>query len=74
MALQAEDLGQNIFIDELVKNDIVPTKYAIVKVKFDVKTGYSVLVNLNYKGHGLAAGTEISDVKGLNHYGLGRIR
>lgn len=70
VALQAEDLGQNIFIDELVKNDIVPTKYAIVKVKFDVKTGHSLLVNLNYKDRELAAGTEISDVKGLNRYGL----
>ena len=70
VALQAEDLGQNIFIEDLVRNDIVPTKFAVVKVEFNVKTGHSVLVNLNYNGHELAAGTEISDVANLNRYGL----
>src|SRR5690606_21504517 len=54
VALQAEDLAQNISIDDLVKTDIVRTKYAIVKVKFDVKTGHSVLVNLTFKGKELA--------------------
>lgn len=70
VALQAEDLGQNLFIEDLVRNDIVPTKYAVVKVKFEVKTGHSVLVNLGFKGNELAAGTEISDANGLNRYGL----
>lgn len=70
VALQAEDLGQNVFIEDLVRNDIVPTKFAVVKVKFEVKTGHSVLVNLNYKGRELATGTEISDMDNLNRYGL----
>ena len=70
VALQAEDLGQNISIDDLVKTDIVPTKYAIVKVKFDVKTGHSVLVNLTFKGKELATGTDITEINGLSRVGL----
>ncbi|MFX8937924.1 fimbria/pilus outer membrane usher protein, partial [Acinetobacter baumannii] len=46
IALRAEDIGQDVNIEEPVVSDIVPTKYAIVKVKFDVRAGKSVLATM----------------------------
>lgn len=61
VALRSEDLGQNINIDNPIVNDIVPTKFAVVKVKFDVKTGQSVLANLHYKNRAVNTGAAIID-------------
>lgn len=70
IALRAEDLGQNVTIDNAVINDIVPTKMAIVKVKFDVKTGHSVLVNLSYHNKDVMTGSSILDARSRLSVGL----
>lgn len=59
VALRAEDLGQNISVDQTVVNDIVPTKMAIVKVKFEVKAGTNVLATLTYRDKLLMTGAVI---------------
>ncbi|WOE30772.1 MULTISPECIES: fimbria/pilus outer membrane usher protein [unclassified Acinetobacter] len=61
VALRAEDLGQNVSVENSVINDIVPTKMAIVKVKFDVKNGHSVLANLQYRHKSVVTGAMVLD-------------
>lgn len=71
VALRAEDLGQNVSVENAVINDIVPTKMAVVKVKFDVKTGHSILVNLNYQDKGVMTGASVLDAQ--NHETVGMV-
>nr|WP_174505776.1 fimbria/pilus outer membrane usher protein [Acinetobacter sp. Marseille-Q1620] len=60
IALRAEDLGSNINIDQTVERDIVPTKDAIIKVRFDVSRGQNILAHLNHvNGQNVALGTTI---------------
>lgn len=66
VALKAEDLGQNMSVDQAVINDVVPTKMAIVKVKFDVKSGVNVLVNLSYHDKAVMTGSAILDSNNVN--------
>lgn len=66
VALKAEDLGQNISVDQAVFNDVVPTKMAIVKVKFDVKSGANVLASLSYRGKAVMTGTAIFNQENAN--------
>lgn len=70
VALRAEDIGQNINVDDPVISDIVPTKYAIVKVKFDVRSGQSVLANLHFNGKAVTTGASILDEKTQKNVGL----
>ncbi|ENY5342497.1 fimbrial biogenesis outer membrane usher protein [Acinetobacter baumannii] len=46
VALRAEDMPSTMNIDQLVVRDIVPTKNAVVKVKFDVVNGQNILASL----------------------------
>lgn len=46
VALLAEDIGTKININETIIRDIVPTKDAIVKVKFEVTHGNNLLATL----------------------------
>ncbi|MDQ8953958.1 fimbria/pilus outer membrane usher protein [Acinetobacter rudis] len=61
VALRVDDLGQNRNIDMPIINDIVPTKNAVIKIKFDVKTGHSVLAKLNYQDRLIATASSIID-------------
>ena len=61
VALNGEDLGQDVVVDHSVINDIVPTKMAIIKVKFDIQKGSSVLAHLSYQNHPLVTGAFILD-------------
>ncbi|MBJ9984142.1 fimbrial biogenesis outer membrane usher protein [Acinetobacter sp. S40] len=70
VALKAEDLGQNMNIDDPVITDIVPTKFAIVKVKFDVQSGHSVLANLRFNEKYVTTGASILDAKTQKNVGL----
>lgn len=70
VALRAEDFGQNMNIDSPVANDVVPTKNAVVKVKFDVKTGHSVLANLSYQDKFVATAASILDPETQKSVGL----
>ncbi|MCU4412743.1 fimbrial biogenesis outer membrane usher protein [Acinetobacter sp. WU_MDCI_Axc73] len=70
VALKSEDLGQNTNIDNPVMTDIVPTKFAIVKVKFDVESGQSVLANITLRDKFLVTGASIADVKTHKTVGL----
>lgn len=70
VALRAEDLGQNVSVDHAVINDIVPTKMAIVKVKFDVKTGQSILTNLSFKQKPVVTGSAVIDVETQENMGI----
>ena len=63
VALRAEDIGQNVNIDDPVISDIVPTKYAVVKVKFDVRSGQSVLTTLSFNGKTVTTGASVIDIK-----------
>lgn len=46
VALHAEDLPATTNMTELIQNDVVPTKNAVVKVRFKVQQGQSVLAKL----------------------------
>ncbi|MDI9705334.1 fimbria/pilus outer membrane usher protein [Acinetobacter baumannii] len=70
VALRAEDIGQNINIEDPVVNDIVPTKYAIVKVKFDVRSGKSVLATLRLNNKFITTGASVVDMKTQKNVGL----
>lgn len=70
VALRTEDLGQNISVENAVINDIVPTKMAIVKVKFDVKSGQSILVNLSHKDKAVVTGATILDAQTQMNAGM----
>lgn len=70
IALKAEDLGQNITVDNAVLNDIVPTKFAIVKVKFDVRNGHSILVNLSYHDRAVMTGATVLDAESKSIMGM----
>ncbi|WP_224971817.1 fimbria/pilus outer membrane usher protein [Acinetobacter oleivorans] len=48
VALRAEDLGTTVNVEQNVERDIVPTKDAIVKVKFDVSRGQNMLAHLSF--------------------------
>ncbi len=70
VALRAEDIGQNVNIDDPVISDIVPTKYAVVKVKFDVRSGQSVLTTLSFNGKTVTTGASVIDIKTQKNVGL----
>lgn len=70
VALRLEDLSQNTSIDNPITNNIVPTKNAVIKVKFDVKTGHSVLVNLTYQDQPVATASAIIDAQTKKSVGL----
>ena len=70
VALKGEDLGQNVIVDHSVINDIIPTKMAIIKVKFDIKKGHSLLANLNVDGQPLMAGSMIYDELSETYVGM----
>ncbi len=67
IALRAEDLGTTINVDQTVERDIVPTKDAIVKLKFDVTRGQNMLAHLNLaNGQNVALGATIFNQNNKN--------
>ncbi|ALH95640.1 hypothetical protein AOY20_08925 [Acinetobacter equi] len=61
IALNGEDLGQDVIVAQSVINDVIPTKMAIIKVKFDIQRGKSILAHLNYQNYPLVTGAFIID-------------
>ena len=70
VALKGEDLGQNVIVDHSVINDIIPTKMAIIKVKFDIKSGHSILVTLKDDNGPLITGAMILDAETNDYVGM----
>lgn len=70
IALRAEDIGQDVNIEEPVVSDIVPTKYAIVKVKFDVRAGKSVLATMHFNNKLIVTGASVTDLETQKRVGL----
>lgn len=67
VALQAEDIGTKINVNETIIRDIVPTKDAVIKVKFDVTQGNNLLATLTQaNGQAVAIGSIIYDSNNKN--------